>query len=196
MQQIEIYLAGERNYTKIHGDTGPLVYPAMHVYIYRWLYEFTQGGTNILLAQVFFAVLYIFTLGVVMACYRRAKVCLMGFSEEEKSYPEGALQRLANTEEQAPPYIYPMLILSKRLHSIFLLRCFNDCFAISFLFLAIYFFQRKQWDIGAIIFSLGLGVKMSLLLALPAIVILLYQASGPWKALGQLSFIVQVQVRL
>lgn len=75
MQQIEIYLAGERNYTKIHGDTGPLVYPAMHVYIYRWLYEFTQDGKNILSAQIIFGVLYIFTLGVVMACYRRAKVC-------------------------------------------------------------------------------------------------------------------------
>lgn len=86
MQQIEIYLAGERNYAKIHGDTGPLVYPAMHVYIYRWLYEFTQGGTNILLAQVFFAILYIFTLGVVMACYRRAKVCLVNFSREGKNH--------------------------------------------------------------------------------------------------------------
>lgn len=74
MQQIEVYLAGERDYSKIYGDTGPLVYPAMHVYIYRWLHEFTQGGSSILTAQVFFVFLYIFNLGLVMACYRRAKV--------------------------------------------------------------------------------------------------------------------------
>jgi len=74
MQQIEIYLAGERDYSKIYGSTGPLVYPAMHVYIYRWLYEFTQGGTNIVLAQIWFCFLYIFNLGTVMACYRQAKV--------------------------------------------------------------------------------------------------------------------------
>jgi len=74
MQQVEIYLAGERDYSKIYGDTGPLVYPAMHVYIYRWLYEFTQGGTNIVLAQIWFSFLYIFNLGMVMACYRQAKV--------------------------------------------------------------------------------------------------------------------------
>ena len=86
MQQVEIYLAGERDYSKIYGDTGPLVYPAMHVYIYRWLYEFTQGGTNIVLAQIWFCFLYIFNLGMVMACYRQAKVRrIRGSFEEERT---------------------------------------------------------------------------------------------------------------
>jgi alpha-1,3-mannosyltransferase len=74
MQQIEIYLKGERTYTRISGDTGPLVYPGLHVYIYRVLHAVTNSGKNILVAQGIFALLYLATLTVVMACYRKAKV--------------------------------------------------------------------------------------------------------------------------
>lgn len=74
MQQVEQVLSGERDYTKIQGDTGPLVYPAAHVWIYTVLYFLTFGGKNIAIAQYVFAMLYIATLGVVMACYWKAKV--------------------------------------------------------------------------------------------------------------------------
>ena len=75
MQQIQLYVKGERNYYKIEGGTGPLVYPGLHVYIYRILYAVTGRGENVFAAQVVFSVLYLCTLAVVMACYRRAKVC-------------------------------------------------------------------------------------------------------------------------
>lgn len=39
MQQVEAFLGGERDYTKIVGQTGPVVYPAGHLYIYTG----TQG---------------------------------------------------------------------------------------------------------------------------------------------------------
>lgn len=74
MEQIEQFVNGERDYTKIKGGTGPLVYPAAHVYIYWALYHITDKGKNILLAQRTFGVLYLGTLGIVMSCYRRAKV--------------------------------------------------------------------------------------------------------------------------
>lgn len=74
MQQVQQYVSGERDYTKIKGGTGPLVYPAAHVYIYTALYWITEQGKNILLAQIIFGVLYLVTLAVVMACYRQAKV--------------------------------------------------------------------------------------------------------------------------
>ena len=33
MQEVEGYLSGERNYERIRGDTGPLVYPAgFHIF--------------------------------------------------------------------------------------------------------------------------------------------------------------------
>ena len=77
MQQISQYRQGERDYTLIKGDTGPLVYPAAHVYIYNLLYVLTDGGSNILLAQVIFGGVYLGVLSVVMACYRLAKVRIL-----------------------------------------------------------------------------------------------------------------------
>ena len=74
MEQVSQYLDGERDYTLIKGGTGPLVYPAAHVYIYSGLHWLTNGGRNILLAQIIFGGLYLSTLALVMACYRAAKV--------------------------------------------------------------------------------------------------------------------------
>lgn len=76
MQQVEQYHDGERDYTLIKGDTGPLVYPAAHVYIYSILHGVTDGGKNILMAQVIFAGVYLAILNLVMTCYRMAKVRL------------------------------------------------------------------------------------------------------------------------
>ncbi|KAE8447720.1 hypothetical protein EG329_010527 [Mollisiaceae sp. DMI_Dod_QoI] len=167
MEQVEQYIAGERDYTKIKGGTGPLVYPAAHVIIYWVLYHITDKGTNILLAQRIFGVLYLGTISIVMACYKRAK---------------------------APLYIFPMLILSKRLHSIFVLRLFNDCFAVFFLWVAIYTFQRRIWTLGSMAYSWGLGIKMSLLLALPAVGVMLFLAKGIQASLKQAWLMLQLQI--
>ncbi|KAF3767108.1 family 58 glycosyltransferase [Cryphonectria parasitica EP155] len=151
MEQIQLFEDGERDYTKIEGGTGPLVYPAAHVWIYRVLYELTSHGKDIYLAQKLFAGLYLITVGLVMACYLKAK---------------------------APPYVLPLLILSKRLHSIFMLRCFNDCFAAFFLWVSIFLFQHGSWLSGSLIYSWGVGIKMSLLLVLPAVGILIFFTQG------------------
>lgn len=74
MQQVQQYVSGERDYTKIKGGTGPLVYPAAHVYIYTALYWITNQGKDIFVAQMIFGFLYLLALAVVMACYRQAKV--------------------------------------------------------------------------------------------------------------------------
>ena len=76
MEQVSLYLSGERDYTRIKGATGPLVYPAAHVYIYSALHWLTDGGKNIVLAQVLFGGLYLGVLSVVIACYRMCKVRL------------------------------------------------------------------------------------------------------------------------
>ncbi len=55
MQEVEGVLAGDFNYYNLHGDTGPLVYPAGFVYIYALLHWATGGGVNIL-AGMFFIV--------------------------------------------------------------------------------------------------------------------------------------------
>lgn len=157
MVQIRLFLDGERQYSKITGPTGPLVYPALHVYIYTALYHLTDEGTNILRAQVIFAGLYLTTLAVVLACYRRVG---------------------------APPWLLVPLALSKRLHSIFVLRLFNDCWAALGLWVAIYLLQRRKWAAGTLVWGLGLGVKMTLLLAAPGVGVVLLQGAGLAGALG------------
>ncbi|KAM7211802.1 fad dependent oxidoreductase [Rhypophila decipiens] len=168
MEQISQYVSGERDYTKIYGGTGPLVYPAFHVYIYTALYYLTDHGTDTFLAQQLFAVLYLTTLSVVVLCYWQANV---------------------------PPYVFLLLILSKRLHSIFVLRCFNDCFAVLFFWLAILAFQRRKWQIGALLYTLGVGIKMTLLLALPAVGVVIFLGTASLgKSLELLVMMVAVQV--
>jgi alpha-1,3-mannosyltransferase len=151
MQQVRLFLDGERDYTLIKGDTGPLVYPAGHLYIYSALYSLTDQGTNIVLAQGIFLLLYLVTLAFVLACYRRIN---------------------------APPWLLAPLVLSKRLHSIFLLRLFNDTWATLGFWVAIYSFQRRRWAVGAVAWCVGLGVKMTLLLAAPAVGAILFQGAG------------------
>jgi alpha-1,3-mannosyltransferase len=81
MQQISVYLKGERDYAKISGDTGPLVYPGAHVWIYKQLYKITDQGRDVERAQWVFALLYLGTLGIVLGCYRRARVSFPGLLE-------------------------------------------------------------------------------------------------------------------
>jgi alpha-1,3-mannosyltransferase len=145
MQQVKLYLDGERNYPSIEGSTGPLVYPAGHVYIYALLYYLTDQGRDILLGQIIFAAIYLATLIIVIACYRQV---------------------------HAPPYLFPLLVLSKRLHSIYMLRMFNDGIAAFFMWLAIYSWMKKKPLFGITAWSLGVSVKMTLVLLAPAIAVL------------------------
>nr|POE46734.1 dol-p-man:man(5)glcnac(2)-pp-dol alpha-1,3-mannosyltransferase [Quercus suber] len=166
MQQIALFMSGERDYMRLVGDTGPLVYPAVHVWIYRALYAFTSQGKAIAAAQLLFAAVYLGTLALVMQTYLRAKV---------------------------PPYVFPLLVGSKRLHSVFVLRLFNDCFAELCLVGAVACWQRRRWAAGSVIFSLGVGVKMVVLLALPAVGAMLWQAVGRERALSSAAIMAQVQ---
>ncbi|KID97911.1 Glycosyltransferase, ALG3, partial [Metarhizium majus ARSEF 297] len=126
MEQVAQFVAGERDYTKMEGGTGPLVYPAAHVYVYTGLYYLTDRGENVLLAQQTFAVLYMATLAVVMLCYWKAK--------------------------------------------------------------------RRQWTMGSIAYSWGLGIKMSLLLSLPAVGIVLFLGRGFGGSLRLAWLMAQVQL--
>ncbi|KAK9458637.1 ALG3 protein-domain-containing protein [Lipomyces oligophaga] len=166
MEQVQMYLAGERDYAAIKGGTGPLVYPAGHVYVYSFLYRITNEGQNIFRAQLIFLGLYMATLALVFKSYIKAKT---------------------------PLYSFPLVILSKRLHSIYMLRMFNDTVAIFVSYLAIYVWQNQYWMLGSIVYSLALSVKMNVLLFLPAASVILFQALGP-KVFRALMYMLQVQI--
>jgi alpha-1,3-mannosyltransferase len=75
-----------------------------------------------------------------------------------------------------------------------MLRCFNDGFAVYYLWLATFLFQQRYWTLGAIVYSVGLGVKMSLLLVLPAVGIVLLLGRGFRPAVRLAWLIAQIQL--
>lgn len=165
LAQSRVFLSGERHYSKIEGPSGPCVYPALHLYLYsgieyvtRWMTGNVgmEAGDDLRAAQILFAGVYLLTLAVVMQCYRRVG---------------------------APGWLLLLLVGSKRLHSIFLLRMFNDCFAALGLWVSIYLLQRRQRGAAALVWGLGLGVKMVLLLVAPGLTFVLVQGMGLQNAL-------------
>lgn len=62
------------NYTQIEGPTGPLVYPAGHVYIFYLLRSLTESGNDILLAQHIYMCIYMAQLYLVYKIYSHKRV--------------------------------------------------------------------------------------------------------------------------
>ncbi|KAH7915011.1 mannosyltransferase [Hygrophoropsis aurantiaca] len=151
MIQVDVYLNGERDYLKISGPTGPLVYPAGHVHIHHFLRCITDVGRNIYRTQQIYGGLYLLSLILSCAIYWGAN---------------------------APNWTLLLLPLSKRLHSIFVLRLFNDCWSVVFTQAAILAFQHSWDDLGMLFFSTGLSVKMSALLYLPGLLVILFKRHG------------------
>ncbi|XP_062505589.1 dol-P-Man:Man(5)GlcNAc(2)-PP-Dol alpha-1,3-mannosyltransferase-like isoform X2 [Corticium candelabrum] len=171
MQEVEGFINGTWNYTELKGDTGPLVYPAGFVYIYSIFYFITSHGTNIRLAQYIFAILYLLTLMEIIYIYHKLA--------------------------KAPPYVLVfMCLFSYRVHSIFILRCFNDPVAILLLYFSIIFFFNHKWSVGCLIFSFAVSVKMNILLFAPGLFLLLLEACGWMGTMKNLLICAATQVVL
>ncbi|TMW55969.1 hypothetical protein Poli38472_008617 [Pythium oligandrum] len=170
MQQVSQFKAGERDYVKMYGGTGPLVYPAGFLYVFSVLHSITNGGENIRLAQYIFLGFYLITIGTMLAIYYRTRVL--------------------------PPWASVFLCLSKRLHSIFMLRLFNDGIAMMLLYIAVYLFARQKWRTGCAIFSFAVSIKMNVLLFAPALFFLLLQSGGILRTLYYLTICATIQIIL
>ena len=101
-------------------------YPAGHVYIHRFLYAITDSGKNVRLAQHIYGGLYLVSVALTSAIYRKAG---------------------------APNWLLFLLPLSKRLHSIYGLRLFNDCWAVVSLQASILAYGSGFLEIGTIIYA-------------------------------------------
>jgi alpha-1,3-mannosyltransferase len=69
------------------------------------------------------------------------------------------------------------LCLSKRMHSIFLLRLFNDGPTILLTYVSILLFTKYYWRTGCFVFSMAVSCKMNVLLFAPGLLLLLLQSS-------------------
>jgi ALG3 protein len=164
MEEVDAYEAGERDYTKIRGGTGPLVYPAGFLYLFSALKAWTGQGTDVRRAQYIFLAFYVATQASVLAIYQQ---CLRRPHHQQRSVHEVWSWRLA----------MGVLCLSKRLHSIYLLRLFNDGPTMLLLYMALYLFNNNRWSIGCLFFSLAVSIKMNVLLFAPGLLLLLLQTS-------------------
>ncbi|XP_071805610.1 dol-P-Man:Man(5)GlcNAc(2)-PP-Dol alpha-1,3-mannosyltransferase-like isoform X1 [Asterias amurensis] len=169
MDEVEGVINGTFDYMKLKGETGPLVYPAGFVYIFMGLYYVTDKGRNIRLAQFIFAGLYLITLPLVFRIYNRTK--------------------------RVPPYVlFFMCCASYRIHSIYILRLFNDPVAMLFLYLSINLFMDGRWNWGCFWFSIAVSVKMNILLFSPALLLLLLTEFGFWATIPRLLICAVIQV--
>lgn len=171
MQEVEGFLNGTVDYSKLRGDTGPLVYPAGFVYIFSGLYYITSHGTRIKVAQYIFAAFYLFLLMLVFRIYTKTK--------------------------KVPPYVLILMCCtSYRIHSIFVLRLFNDPVAIMLLYVSINEFLDDRWYLGSIFYSLAVSVKMNILLFAPALLAAYLCVLGMFKTLIHLSICAFIQLLL
>jgi alpha-1,3-mannosyltransferase len=170
MEEVEGYLQGERDYVKIEGGTGPLVYPAGFLYVFAILRFLTDEGMNIVRAQWIFLSLYVVQLLLVLWSYLRSR--------------------------KVPVVWCLALILSKRVHSIYMLRMFNDCVAVLLGYMAVLLFAHKHWHVGSVCYSLAVSVKMNMLLYAPGIFLLYLLDIGVVGALQCISLCAIVQLVL
>ncbi|NXX85230.1 ALG3 mannosyltransferase, partial [Urocolius indicus] len=171
MEEVEGFANGTLDYTQLQGGTGPLVYPAGFVYIFLGLYHATGRGADIRLAQYLFAGLYLLNLLLVFRIYCRTS--------------------------KVPPYVFFfMCCASYRIHSIFVLRLFNDPVAMAILFLAVNLFLEERWSWGCLLFSLAVSVKMNILLFAPGLLFLLLQRFGLLGCIPKLCICALLQVVL
>ncbi|XP_059295114.1 dol-P-Man:Man(5)GlcNAc(2)-PP-Dol alpha-1,3-mannosyltransferase [Lycium ferocissimum] len=166
MSQVTGFLKGERDYSNLKGDTGPLVYPAGFLYIYSAI-QYVTGG-QVYPAQILFGFLYMLDLAIVVFIYLKTDV--------------------------VPWWALSLLSLSKRVHSIFVLRLFNDCFATTLLHAALVSIIYQKWHLGLVIFSGAVSIKMNVLLYAPPLLLLMVKAMDIVGVMSALAGAALVQI--
>eukprot|EP00978_Attheya_sp_CCMP212_P024149 scaffold75470_cov51-Attheya_sp.AAC.1 len=216
MQEVDGYRGGERDYMQIRGGTGPLVYPAGFLYLYDGLRAMAAvtaaGGDNngsdsdvsidIRRVQHIFCVLYVLHAAVVLQLYTQvARRCATALISSSRHSPQDECDTATATTAAHVVWFWRvamgMCCLSKRMHSIFVLRLFNDAPAMFLLYLSTLFFSRNCWRSGCVIYSLGVSIKMNVLLFAPGLLLLLLQATpNVYETIFCLSICAMVQLVL
>lgn len=105
--------------------------------------------------------------------------------------------RLYTKTLKVPPYVLIITTFtSYRIHSIYVLRLFNDPIAIVLLYAALNCYASGRWTWGSVLLSLGVAVKMNVLLFAPAILLLYLTSLGPVRTAAQLSVCAGIQLLL
>jgi alpha-1,3-mannosyltransferase len=178
MEEVEGFENGERDYAQIRGGTGPLVYPAGFLYLFSILKRITHA--NIRSAQFIFLIFYLIHQWFVLLIYQQV---VNGIRKQQQNQGKSKTDPTSSTTHTSAVAIWSWRVamattcLSKRIHSIFILRLFNDGPTMLLTYLSIWLFTRQRWNIGCFIFSLAVSIKMNVLLFAPGLLLLLLQAN-------------------
>lgn len=147
------------------------MYPAGHVYIYTALYFLTGHGQNVRLAQYCFVGIYLLQMYFVLKIYAKSR--------------------------KVPPYLLAFsAFTAHRIHSIYVLRLFNDPIAIVLFWAALDAYLNGKWTRGSVLLSLGVSVKMNVLFFAPAIFLFYLVNLGVRRTILQLSICAAIQLIL
>lgn len=89
-----------------------------------------------------------------------------------------------------------MTLTSYRIHSIYVLRLFNDPIAMLLFYISFYLFLSGKWTIGSMFYSLAVSVKMNILLFAPALLAAYLIILGLKKTILQLLICASIQIIL
>ena len=173
LDQTETILAGERDYRKVMGRTGPLVYPAGHVWLFVFFDYLSDHGARRLLMQVVFLVIQVATVGL-----------------------------LARTVGEADARALKWCLLwatTQRARNVFVNGLFNDAPQVLLVYAALYLLLvRRQPGAALLTYSLAVSVKMSALLYAPAFLLVYWHQFGLRRtvAYGLAAGAVQVALAL
>ncbi|KAJ8598198.1 hypothetical protein CTAYLR_005523 [Chrysophaeum taylorii] len=168
--------AGERRYDRIRGPQGPLVYPAGFVWLYGGLRRLTDGVVSA--AQPWFAAMYVADVAAAAAIYSKA------FGDDDDG------------DRRFPPIALCLLAASRRAHSVFALRLFNDAPCALFMRLAVLLLISDWTKAACVLFSAAVSVKMSALLYAPAWYVALASRGGHRGAARGIALCAAVQAAL
>ena len=191
MEQVALWRHGgagggmQMDYAQLRGGTGPLVYPAGFLYLYaalQWLAgaeaaqaPYALAGGALLRVQAAYLAAYLATLFAALRLLRAV---------------------LGSSPRAPPPAVALLLVVSYRLHSLYTLRLFNDCWSALAVFGAVALVSERQWLAGVLLWSAGVSVKMNGLLLLPALGLVLLRNTGPVRTAGYLAAALALQALL
>ena len=181
MEQIDMIYDGEYNYDHIKGGTGPLVYPAGHVVLFKLMHWLTESMNHIERGQTAYRYLYLLTLFHQFMIFYKLDI---------------------------PPWCVVLSCLSKRLHSIYVLRLFNDCFTTFFMMCTFLGLIRGSTikshkimkfilvTLVSITYSFAISIKMNALLYFPGVAIALYLISDGTLAICLYSVLMMIGMQI
>lgn len=85
---------------------------------------------------------------------------------------QASVMALYISAQATPPWALALLTLSKRIHSIYVLRLFNDCWATAGAYAALLLLCRSHWALAIIAFSAAVSIKMNVLLMAPSVLVI------------------------